>query len=127
MTTLRNVLMINAGTSGITGAGLILFSSQTATIFGTNEPVAFSGTGIFLIAFASFVGFVASQKIIRENRVRFIITLDILWVVISLGIVVLQAFGLTMLGYGLISAVAGWVGLMAYLQSVGLKQLATGK
>jgi hypothetical protein len=70
---------------------------------------------------------VASQKMIRENRVRLIISLDILWVVVSLGIVVLQAFGLTMLGYGLISAVAGWVGLMAYLQAIGLKQLATGK
>ena len=127
MTTLKNVLLVNAVTSGLTGAGLILFRFPIATIFGTTEGDPFAGTGIFLFAFAIFVGIVATQRIIRDNLVRIIITLDILWVVASLAIVVLQAFGLTILGYALISAVAGWVGLMAYLQSIGLKQLVQQK
>jgi hypothetical protein len=122
MTTLKNVLLVNAVTSGLTGAGLIFFPFPIATIFGAFEIGPFVGAGIFLFLFAAFVAFVASQKIIREKAVRVIIMLDILWVVASLGIVILQAFGLTILGYVLISAVAGWVGLMAYLQSNGLKQ-----
>lgn len=127
MTTLKNVLLVNAVTSGLTGAGLILIPSPISTLFGTTDTGPFIGTGIFLFLFASFVGFVASQKIIQENLVRTIVILDILWVVTSLGIVIMQVFGLTILGYALISAVAGWVGLMAYLQSIGLKQLVQQK
>ena len=124
MTTLKNVLLVNAVTSGLTGVGLILFSTSIATIFGIAESWPLTGTGVFLFLFAAFVGLVASQRTIRQNLVRTIITLDILWVVGSLAIVVPQLFGLTILGYASIAAVAGWVGLMAYLQSTGLKQLA---
>ena len=127
MTTLKNVLLINAATSGLTGAGLILFPFPIATVFGTAESAPFTATGIFLFIFAAFVGFVGSQRIIRQSLVRIIITLDILWVTASLAIVILQVFGLTILGYALISAVAGWVALMAYLQSIGLKQVVQQK
>lgn len=127
MTTLKNVLLINAVSSGLTGAGLIVFPLQIATIFGITEGAPFAGTGIFLFAFAIFVGIVATQRIIRDNLVRIIITLDVLWVVASLAIVALQVFSITILGYALITAVAGWVGLMAYLQTAGLKQLIQQK
>lgn len=124
MTSLKNVLLVNAVSSGATGAALILFPASIATIFGTTESWPFIDTGVFLFLFAAFVGFVASQRTIRQKLVRTIITLDILWVAGSLAIVILQLFNLTILGYILISAVAGWVALMAYLQSTGLKQLA---
>jgi len=127
MTTLKNVLLVNAVTSGLTGAGLILFPVSIATIFGATESWPFTETGVFLFLFAAFVGFVGSQRTIRQNFVRAIITLDILWVVGSLLIVIFQPFDLTILGYAFIAAVAGWVGLMAYLQSAGLKRFVTGK
>jgi len=127
MITLKNVLLLNAVSSGATGLGLILFPGLIANLFGTNETAAFIGTGIFLVLFAGMVGTVGLARQIGERAVRFIVTLDSLWVVKSLAIVVLQLFGLSTLGYILIGAVAAWVGLMAYLQANGLKQLTTAK
>lgn len=127
MTTLKNVLLLNAVSSGATGLGLILFPATIANVFGMGEVSLFVGTGIFLTVFAVLVGVVSRAKPIGEVAVRFIIMLDILWVVTSLAVVVLQMFDLSMVGYLLISAVGAWVSLMAYLQANGLKQVTTTK
>jgi len=127
MTTLKNVLLLNAVSSGATGLGLILFPATIANVFGIGEVSPFVGTGIFLAVFAGLVGIVSRAKLIGEVAVRFIIMLDILWVVTSLAVVVLQMFDLSMVGYVLIAAVGAWVALMAYLQANGLKQLTATK
>jgi hypothetical protein len=122
MISLKNVLLINGISSGVTGLLLVVFGNMAAGLFGVAQPHAFWGVGIFLIAFAVLVVTEGFQSPIRENRVRLIIALDILWVVASLLIVVLQLFTLSFIGYAAITAVAGWVGLMAYLQVRGLKK-----
>jgi hypothetical protein len=122
MISLKNVLLINGISSGVTGLQLVVFGNMAAGLFGVAQPHAFWGVGIFLVAFAVLVVTVGLQAPIRENRVRLIIALDILWVVASLSIVVLQLFTLSFIGYMAITAVAGWVGLMAYLQMRGLKK-----
>jgi hypothetical protein len=122
MISLKNVLLINGISSGVTGLQLVVFGNMAAGLFGVAQPQAFWGVGIFLAAFAVFVVAEGIQSRIRENRIRLIIVLDILWVVASLAIIVLQLFNLSIIGYSAIAAVAGWVGLMAYLQMKGLKK-----
>lgn len=122
---LKNILLLNAVSSGATGIGLIVFARFVAHIFGVQQLSPFYGTGIFLVAFAAFVGYESMQKPIRTARVQLISILDITWVLASMAVVLMSLFGLTMLGYGLITGVALWVAAMAYLQLKGVKQLAS--
>lgn len=119
---LKKVLLINALSSGATGAGLVVFGNVVANIFGVIQPQAFWAVGIFLIAFGALVFTESRQQSSRQNRVRLIIVLDTLWVIGSAVIVVLQLFNLSSIGYILISGVAAWVALMAFLQTAGLKK-----
>lgn len=123
MTTLKNVLLINALSSGATGFGLIVFAPILADLFGTTHVQAIWGTGIFLLEFAILVYYFGRKQQINPNGVKFIITLDTLWVASSLVVVLFQLFDLSFTGYFLISAVALWVAAMAYLQSEGLKKM----
>ncbi|MEJ7644227.1 MAG: hypothetical protein WKF87_06510 [Chryseolinea sp.] len=121
MTTLKNVLVINALSSGATGLGLIVMPDFLATLFATTQAAPFIAVGIFLVVFAAFVLFSSLKNPIGEGSVRLIIMLDAIWVMVSVSIVILQLFDLSGLGYILIVGVAAWVGLMAFLQYNGLK------
>lgn len=125
MTSLKNVLLINALSSGATGIVLVLSGGFIANVFGLSEPLAFQGVGIFLIAFGILVLVEGRQKETRAGRVQLIIALDLLWVAGSLIIIVLQLFALSSLGYLLIAVVGLWVALMAWLQLKGLKKITT--
>jgi hypothetical protein len=123
MTSLKNVLLINAVSSGATGAILVVFGRLVATLFSVSQPQFFWATGVFLIAFATLVFTEARQPSPRQSRVMLITTLDTLWVIGSLVIVMLQLFNLSIMGYVLISGVALWVAAMAVLQARGLKKV----
>ena len=114
---------MNGISSGATGLLLLVFGNRVASLFGAHGPLAFRAVGIFLVAFAALVIIEGLRSHARANRVRLIIVLDVLWVIDSAAIVVLQLFGLSVLGYAAIAAVAVWVGLMAYLQFKGQKRL----
>lgn len=120
---LRNVMFVNAISSGATGLILLVFAPFVANLFGTTAILPIEGTGLFLLCFAALVLFEALKNPMRPAWVNLIIILDIAWVVISVLVIVLQVFHLSLLGYALIGAVALWVAAMAYLQSRGLKQL----
>jgi hypothetical protein len=123
MITLKNVMLINAVSSGATGAGLVLASNLVANVFGTDKTQPFTGVGIFLIAFATLVYLASRQSPMNSNAVRLIVAGDTLWVVVSLVIVLFQIFNISMMGYLLIGAVAIWVAAMAFLQFNGLNQI----
>ncbi len=127
MKTLKNVLLINALSSGATGILLIVFAGQMATLFTVQNTVPFIAVGMFLIGFAMMVFFESRRSTHNLKMVKFIITLDITWVIVSVLIVVLQLFNLSALGYGLIGAVAVWVMLMVYLQTNGIKDIGVEK
>jgi hypothetical protein len=124
MTTLRNALMINAVTSGVTGLVLVVVPGFVANLFATSNTTALVGVGIFLVAFATMVFNASLQNPLREKTVSLIVLLDTLWVLTSLAIIVLQLLDVSTLGYFLIGAVAAWVALMAYLQFNGMRQLS---
>lgn len=122
MKTLKNILLINALSSGATGIGLAVMPNVFAGLFDTTVIAPFVGTGLFLIAFAALVFSESRKKEVNANSVRLIIVLDVLWVISSLSIIVSSAFAISSLGYFMIGAVALWVALMAYLQFTGLKK-----
>ncbi|MEO6285237.1 MAG: hypothetical protein ABIN80_10885 [Dyadobacter sp.] len=123
MTTLKNVLIINALSSGATGLILATFPSYIAGLFGAAQTMPFVAVGVFLLIFAAIVFTQGRKNPLSTGWIKLIIVLDILWVVESLMIIATEMFGLTPLGYCLIGAVALWVALMAFLQLKGLRQL----
>ncbi len=123
MKTLKNVLLVNALTSGATGLGLIAFATPIAILFGISEPTPVIEVGIFLVVFAILVFREGRRTIYNLSMVKLIIALDIAWVLVSTLIVLLQLFNLTPLAYFAISAVALWVAGMAFLQINGMKRL----
>lgn len=124
MKTLKNVLLVNAISSAATALVLLAFPGFLAEVFGISQTAPFTETGIFLLLFATYVFFQSRKPQIQGGRLRFIISIDVLWVVGSLLIIVPQLFGLSLMGYLLIGGVAAWVAAMAFLQARGLKQLS---
>lgn len=125
MNKLRNVLKINAISSAAAGLLLVGFPGYIAGLFGASLQWPFVAAGLFLIAFAAFVWVQGRQATPPKGWVKLIIVLDIIWVADSLLVVVPRLFDLTFIGYLLISGVAAWVALMAFLQTKGLQQYRT--
>lgn len=123
MNMLKNVLLINALSSGATGVLLVLFPGLVAGLCGATLLWPFVAAGLFLIVFAALVFVQSRKQVMQKGWIKLIIALDIIWVIESLIIVVPQLFGLSFLGYFLIGAVAGWVALMAFLQLRGLRSV----
>jgi len=123
MTTLRNVLLINAISSGLTGLILVIAPSFVADMFATSFTEPFLLAGMFLVAFAILVFGAAMQNPLRGSLISLILVLDSSWVIASLAVIVLQLFNISALGYGFIAGVAAWVLLMVYFQFNGLRQL----
>jgi hypothetical protein len=127
MTTLRNVLIINSASSGVTGLILMIVPGFIAGLFETSNTQPFTAVGIFLVAFAFLVLRASLQKPLRFALVWFIIALDSLWILTSVSVITLHPFDISTLGYVFIAAVAAWVMLMVYLQFNGIRQLAVDK
>lgn len=127
MKTLKNVMLINAISSGATGLGLAAFPKLIAGLFETTARMPFIEVGIFLIAFAVLVFSVSRGNPVNARAVRLVIVLDTLWVVGSAAIVLFQPLPISVIGYVFIGAVAVWVAAMAYLQSAGLRQMSVSK
>ena len=125
MTTLRNVLMINAISSGLTGLILVIAPGFVANLFATYFTQPFVLVGMFLVAFAILVFAAALQNPLRESMISLILVLDSSWVIASLVVIVLQLLNISALGYGFIAGVAAWVLLMVYFQFNGLRQLSS--
>lgn len=121
---LKNILLLNAISSGITGLLLAAVPRVFADIFQLVSLAPFTGVGIFLVLYALLVAVTALAVPIRTVWVRVVIALDMIWVVAN---VVCAAAVFTMIslwGTLFILGVAAWVGAMAYLQN---KALNTGR
>jgi hypothetical protein len=125
MKSLKNVMLINAFSSGATGVILILFPGIISGIFGISTKLPFVAVGIFLFLFAILVFAQAIRDPIHKGWLKLIIILDIAWVVESAILILAQLFDLSSIGYVLTGAVALWVALMATLQTKGLKQFSS--
>jgi hypothetical protein len=125
ITTLKPDLLINALSSGATALLLLLFPEAISHLFGSSAKMPLVAVGLFLLLFAVLVFNQSRKPVVQKGWVKFIIALDILWVVESAIILIPQLFSFTTMGYVIISAVAFWVAIMAILQTRGLQQLPT--
>lgn len=123
MITLRNVLRLNAISSGATGIALATMPHFFSDLFNANEVTPFIGVGVFLIVFAVGVAWVSRPHTLRLNSVYAIVILDAAWVGASVLLIVLQPFSISVIGNVMVAAVALWVLLMAYLQWKGAKAM----
>lgn len=113
---LKNILLLNAISSGITGILLALAAPLFKNLFGLPDPLPFVFVGVFLALFALFVLFVALAENINLRLVQVIIGLDITWVLASVMVIILTASWMTIWGTLITLGVAIWVALMAVLQ-----------
>lgn len=122
MLSLKNTLLLNALTSGMTGILLICFAQPAAELFGQVQSAPFAGVGVFLLVFALYVFRVSRRTPVRGNEARVVTALDLSWVVASVVLLLWMSDQFSIIGNILIAAVAGWVGLMAVLQWRGLRE-----
>lgn len=120
MISLRNILKINAISSGATGLGLVAFSGFFASLFEVDQSTPFMAVGIFLLVFAGFVMLTALQKTVNPPWVKIIIWLDTSWVMGSIIAVLWLMDTISLMGSLLMIGVAIWVAAMALLQNKGL-------
>ena len=113
---LKNILLLNATSSGFAGIVLALGAPLFKNLFGLPELLPFIFVGVFLSLFALFVLFVARAEKINFRLVQLIIALDVAWVLASIMVVVLTASLMTIWGTLITLGVAIWVALMAVLQ-----------
>lgn len=121
--TLKNVLLINAVSSGITGMLLAFLPTFFANLFKVDLTAPFVEVGIFLIVFSLFVLATGLKKPIKKSWVKLIIGLDLTWVVASIIAIIILFNSISIVGSIMIFAVAMWVGLMAYLQNKTLQKI----
>ena len=124
MMTLRNVLRVNALSSGLTGLLLAFFPRLFSNLFEVNIAGPFIGVGVFLIVFAIAVGIVSLRASLDRTAVIGITLADAAWVVASVALV-LTPVAMSFFGKVIVLAVAGWVLLMAALQYRGVKEISS--
>ncbi|MEJ7589162.1 MAG: hypothetical protein WKI04_16525 [Ferruginibacter sp.] len=125
MLPIKTTLLLNGVSSLATGAGLIVFATKVAELFGVTDKAPFIEAGVFLIVFASLVVFTAIKNPQNNGLVRLITVLDIFWVIGSVILIVITKPYLSTIGIVAILAVAVWVSLMALLQTKGIKKTHT--
>lgn len=122
MLSLKNTLLLNALSSGITGILLICFARSAAELFGQGQSAPFAGVGVFLLVFSLYVFRVSRRTPVRNAEARVVTALDLLWVVASVVLLLWMNDRFSLVGNLLTAAVAGWVGLMAVLQWRGMRE-----
>ncbi|MDO6472034.1 hypothetical protein [Maribacter sp. 1_MG-2023] len=123
MNKLQNALKANAIFSSISGILLIIFNSKIAALFGTGNTTIFWVVGLVLLYFTITIWYEIKKQ--RRLAVLWIIIQDILWVVASLMIIVLNPFVITSTGNLIIGIIAVIVLFMAINQTKALNQNKT--
>ena len=122
-TFLRYALLADAIASGATGLLLITGADLLTGLLGL-PMVLMREAGLLLVPYVAFVAFVGTREAMSRRAVQAIITLNVLWVAASIGLLVSGWVTPTVLGYAFVIAQAIVVGVFAELQLVGLRREA---
>jgi hypothetical protein len=118
---LRLVLRLDALASGAIGAAFLALNAVLDDWLGLPSGLTL-GTGLFLLAYAGFVWFVAGRRPLRRGGVLTVIGLNLLWVADSV-VYAGSAAGLTPLGVAFTLVQAAAVLGFAVLEAAALRSL----
>jgi hypothetical protein len=116
MKELKKYLTINGAFSIISGSGMILFSSYPNELFEIDNQYVFPIVGVNLLFFGSFVIYVSRRYLRNKRLINIITSLDALWVLGSLAIIIFELFDLSKSGNIVIGIVAAWIAFLGYKQ-----------
>jgi len=119
MNLIRFALVADALATAATGALLAVGGALLADLTGL-PAAATLPLGLFLIAFAAFVGWVGMQGETPRGAATLIVIVNSAWVVASVIVVLAGTFPLTLLGVAFVLAQAVAVAGLVALQWVGL-------
>ncbi|MBL8595712.1 MAG: hypothetical protein JNK01_23735 [Devosia sp.] len=119
MNLIRFALTADAIATAATGALLAVGGALLADLTGL-PAAATLPLGLFLIAFAAFVGWVGMQRETPRSAAMLIVIVNSAWVVASVIVVLAGSFPLTLLGVAFVLAQAIAVAALVALQWVGL-------
>jgi hypothetical protein len=119
MNLIRFAFVADALATAATGALLVIGGALLAELTGLPAAAAMP-LGLFLIAFAAFVGWVGLQQQTPRAAATLIVVVNAAWVVGSVIVVLAGTFPLTLLGVAFVLVQAVAVAAFVGLQWVGL-------
>ncbi|AVO46881.1 hypothetical protein [Phreatobacter cathodiphilus] len=123
-TFLRRVLAFDAVTSGAMGLALIAAAGTLGPLLNLPVPLL-RGVGLSFIPFVALVAYAATRKPASRALGLTVAGLNALWVILSFGLLLSGSVTPNALGMVFVAAQAVFVGILAELQVVGARRLAT--
>ena len=118
---LRRALIADAIFSGVAALGFTFGAGAFATLF--NLPESFlREVGLFLIAYAAFVGWLGTRAAMMKPLVLLVIAGNAAWTLGSIALLFSGAVAPNMLGMAMVVAQAIATGVFAELQYLGLRR-----
>ncbi len=118
---LRRALIADAIFSGIAALGFAFGAGVFATLFNLPEALL-RETGLFLIAYAAFVGWLGSRQTMMRALVLIVIVGNAAWTLGSIALLFSGSVSPNLLGMVMIVAQAIATGVFAELQFIGLRK-----
>jgi uncharacterized protein (DUF39 family) len=118
---LRRALQADAIFSGAGAAIFSLGASELAPLLNLPE-VLLRETGIFLIAYAAFVGWLGTRQSMPRILAGLVVIGNGAWMLASIGLLLSGAVTPNLLGTAAVTAQAIIVGALAELQFIGLRR-----
>lgn len=120
---LRRALQVDAIFSGVSALLLVFGASFLAPL--TNLPESFlRNTGLVLVVFVLGVGYLASREMIPKAAVWAVISINAVWTIDSIALLLSGWFSPNLLGQVFIVMQAIAVGVFAELEFIGLRRSA---
>jgi hypothetical protein len=118
---LRRALLADAVFSGISALVLTFGAGAFAALLGLPEALLLE-TGLFLIAYAAFVGWLGTRQSMLKPLVAIVIAGNAAWTLASIALLFSGAVSPNLLGEIAVVAQAIATGVFAELQYVGLRK-----
>lgn len=120
---LRCALLLDAVVSGVSALALTFDATALASLFSLPEALL-RESGVFLIAYTMFVGWLGSRVVMHRGLVTLVIAGNVAWTIASIALLLSGAVSPNLAGEVVIAAQAIGTGLFAELQYIGLRRSA---
>ena len=118
---LSRALLADAVFSGVAALGFTFGAGAFASLFNLPQALLLE-TGLFLIAYAAFVGWLGARQTVMKALVWIVIVGNAAWTLGSIALLLSGSVSPNMLGSAMVVAQAIATGVFAELQYVGLRK-----